>query len=191
MDSITLGVMIMRNTPNSKYILVLSLLMLSHPVWAAGSGSNVFSVTASVGQICSISTTTPLAFALYDPVGSNATVPLNATGQISIACSKGAFGLTIGMSDGIHALGSQRQMLGGTSSNSLQYNIVQPSSNLENAVCSFPGSIPWNSSGAGLLTLTSAPANTARVYNVCGTIPAGQDVSVDSYTDIVTASINF
>jgi spore coat protein U-like protein len=31
----------------------------------------------------------------------------------------------------------------------------------------------------------------ARVYNVCGSIPGGQDVSADSYTDTVSATINF
>jgi spore coat protein U-like protein len=41
------------------------------------------------------------------------------------------------------------------------------------------------------LTLTSAPTKVARVYNVCGTIPGGQDVPVDLYTDMVSATLNF
>jgi spore coat protein U-like protein len=73
----------------------------------------------------------------------------------------------------------------------LQYNIFQPSSSAPGTACTFPGSIAWTATGAGLLTLTSAPTKVSRVYNVCGTIPGGQDVAADTYTDTISASINF
>ena len=173
------------------YFLALCLTLFCGDLLAAGTATRTISVSASVSQICSITTTTALAFAVYDPVGTNATVPLNATGQISVACAKGSASMTIGMGDGAHVNGSQRQMVGLTSNNLLQYSIFQPPSNAENTICTFPGTIAWSNVGAGMLTLTSAPAKTARVYNVCGTIAAGQDVSVDTYLDTVTASINF
>ncbi len=157
----------------------------------AASGSTYFPVTASVTQNCSISTSSALAFSSYDPIGTNATAPLNATGQISVACSKGATGLTIGMDNGTHISGSQRQMLGGTAAGMLQYNIFQPPSNTPGAACTFPGTTAWTATGTGLLTLSSAPTKVTRVYSVCGTIPGGQDVSADTYTDTVGATINF
>jgi spore coat protein U-like protein len=157
----------------------------------SGSASTFFPVSASVSQTCTISTTSALGFSTYDPVGANATAPLNATGQISVACSKGASGLTIGMDNGAHVLGGQRQMIGGTAANLLQYNLFQPPGNAPSTACTFPGTTAWTAIGAGLLTLTAAPTKVVRAYNVCGTIPGGQDVTADTYTDTVGATINF
>lgn len=171
--------------------LIFNVLLIASRVVLAASASTSIPVSASVTQVCSISTTSALAFAGYDPIGTNATAPLNTTGQISISCSKGAAGLTIGMDNGTHVAAQQRQMIGATSTNLLQYSIFQPPSNAPNTACTFPGTTPWTNVGAGMLTLTSAPAKTARLYNVCGTIPGGQDVSADTYTDIVIATINF
>jgi spore coat protein U-like protein len=157
----------------------------------AASASTFVPVSASVTQNCTISTTSALAFTTYDPVGANATAALNATGQISVACSKGAVGLTIGMDNGTHNSGNQRQMLGATAVSSLLYNIFQPPNNTPGTVCTFPGTTAWSTVGTGLLTLTSAPTKVTRVYNVCGTIPGGQDVAADTYSDTVSATINF
>jgi spore coat protein U-like protein len=148
-------------------------------------------VTANVSQSCSISTVSALAFGTYDPIGANATAPLNASGQISVSCSKGALAVTIGMDGGANAVGAQRAMLGSAAKGLLNYNIFQPPTSTPGAACVYPGTTPWTATGAGLLTLTSATGKTARVYNVCGTIPGGQDVAVDSYTDTLGATLNF
>ena len=171
-------------------LAIIILLVTSEAVFAASVSTNI-PVSASVTQNCSITTTSALAFAAYDPIGTNATAALNATGQISVACSKGATGLTIGMDNGTHVAGAQRQMLGGTAASLLQYNIFQPPNNVPNTACTFPGTTAWTAIGAGLLTLTSAPTKVTRVYNVCGTIPGGQDVAADTYSDTVGATINF
>jgi len=168
----------------------IALIASSSAVFAASASTNI-PVSASVSQNCSISTSSALAFAAYDPIGANATAALNATGQISVACSKGATGLTLGMDNGAHVSGTQRQMLGGTAAGMLQYNIFQPPSSAPGTACTFPGSTAWTATGAGMLTLTSAPTKVTRLYNVCGTIPGGQDVAADTYTDTISASINF
>jgi len=169
---------------------VLSLSAISGDVLAA-SASTFVPVSASVTQNCAISTTSALAFTTYDPVGVNATTALNATGQISVACSKGAVGLTIGMDNGTHFAGTQRQMQGATAVSLLLYSIFQPPNNTPGTACTFPGTTAWTAIGTGLLTLTSAPTKATRVYNVCGTIPGGQDVAADTYSDTVGATINF
>jgi spore coat protein U-like protein len=175
---------------STQWAITLALMGLPGIGLAASSNATI-AVSALVAQNCTISTTAALAFASYDPVGTNATVALNATGKISIACSKGSAGITIGMDNGAHISGTQRQMIGGASANLLQYNIFHPPGSSPDTACTFPGATPWTANGAGLLILTSAPAKTAREYNVCGTIPGGQDVSADSYTDTVGATINF
>jgi spore coat protein U-like protein len=170
--------------------VALALSALSGVTLAATASTSV-PVSANVTQNCAISTSGALAFTTYDPVGVNASTPLNATGQISVTCSKGAIGLTIGMDNGAHVASAQRQMIGVTATNLLQYNLFQPPSNVPGTACTFPGTTAWTASGAGVLTLTSAPSKVARLYNVCGTIPAGQDVAADTYSDTVGATINF
>ena len=174
----------------SRTSLIMALLSSSGAVLAATATSNI-PVTTTVTQVCSISTTTALSFAGYNPIVANAIAALNATGQISVACSKGSTGLTIGLDNGAHVAGAQRQMAGTTITNLLQYNIYQPPNNTPSTACTFPGTTAWTNLGAGMLTLTSATAKTARVYSVCGTIPGGQDVAADAYSDIVIATINF
>jgi len=167
-----------------------TLIGLSGPLFAASTTTNV-AVSATVTQSCSITASAAIAFGAYDPIAANATAALNATGQVSVACSKGSTSLTIGLDNGTHVLVAQRQMQGTTAADLLQYNLFQPPSNTPGTACTFPGTIPWTATGAGLLTLTSAPTKVARLYNVCGTIPGGQDVSVGSYTDTVVATLNF
>lgn len=169
---------------------VTALSLISGSVFAS-TATATLAVSASISQNCSISTT-PLAFGAYDPVVTNASTPLNQNGSVTVACTKGASGLTVGMDNGLHVSGTQRQMLGGTSANDLQYNLFQPPNNTPGTACTYPGSTAWSTTGGGLLTLSSPASKAGRTYNVCGTIPAGQDVSVDSsYTDSVTATINF
>jgi spore coat protein U-like protein len=83
-------------------------------------------------------------------------------------------------------------MQGTAATDILLYNLFQPPSNVPGVACTFPATIPWNTTATtGVLTLTSAPTKAARLYNVCGTIPAGQDATTGSYTDTVIATLNF
>jgi spore coat protein U-like protein len=166
------------------------LLCVGELCWAASTPANI-GVSATVSQGCSIKTTSALAFGVYDPIGANSTTPLNATGQVSVACSKGATGMTIGMDNGIHVVGAQRHMQGSLITDVLLYNIFQPPPTAAGLPCAFPGTIAWTTTGAGLLTLTTALSKVARLYNVCGTIPGGQDVTTGNYTDTVIATLNF
>ncbi len=168
--------------------LAAALLSCGAPAFAASTPANI-AVSANVSTTCTI-TATPLAFGDYDPIGVNATTDKTGTGTVSVACAKGASTLTIGMSYGAHVSGTtQRQMLGPLATDLLSYNLFQPASNLPGAAC--PGTIPWTTTSPGLLVLSAAPSNAVRVYNVCGTIPQGQDTAVGAYTDTVIATLNF
>ena len=77
----------------------------------AASTSTSLSVTATVNNNCTISTAA-LAFGVYDPVVTNASSPLDGTGTVTIACTKGAT-TTIGLGLGSNASGSTRRMADG------------------------------------------------------------------------------
>ncbi|GAB3630567.1 Spore coat U domain-containing protein [Pandoraea terrae] len=155
----------------------------------AGSSNANLGVTASVAANCSI-TTTPVSFSAYDPVTANATAPLNATGTVSIACTKGA-APTIALGLGGNASGSALRMIGASSSNLLSYALYQPSATSPGAACSYSSPTVWGSSGSNVFNPGQATSKASRTYNVCGQIAGGQDVSVDSYSDTVVATVNF
>jgi len=91
--------------------LLCFALFLGSPglVRAAGSQSNVVVITASIPPSCTIGTAA-IAFAAYDPVNANATVPDDQSGEIVIRCTKGASGITVGLGNGSNNSGSQRRM---------------------------------------------------------------------------------
>ena len=178
----------------SAIAVVLLLSASGVSLGARAAASTPILVSATVSQACSISTKTNLVFGTYDPIGTNATAALNATGQISVACSKGASSVKIGMDNGTHAVGIQRNMAGTPVTNLLAYNIFQPPVT-PGAACVFTGNgtggVAWTNAEGGFMTLTNSPGKLDRTYNVCGSIPSNQDATVDTYTDTVTATINF
>jgi len=169
--------------------LALALVAVA-PAALAGSATSTVSVTASVAANCTI-TTAPVAFGAYDPVVTNASTPLNQNGSVTIACTKGsAPSITLGL--GSNASGSTRRMKGGTSGDFLTYELYQPPNNTAGTACTYPGTVVWELTGANVFTPTASPGKAAQTYNICGTVAAGQDITVDpSYTDSVVATVNF
>jgi len=156
----------------------------------AGTNTGSLSVTSSVAQTCTVSTTSTLAFGAYDPIAATA---LAGTGSVSLKCTKGSSAITIDLDAGSHASGSQRRMLGGTSGDFLNYGITQPSTTTPWTSCA--GSTVWGSTvGGSVYTpsgVTWSPA-TAQAFTVCGSVPPVQNVSADaSYTDTVLVTVNF
>ena len=147
----------------------------------AGTATSSFNVTASVTNNCTITSST-LAFGAYDPLVANASTALDAAGSVDITCTKGA-ATTIGLNTGNNsasASGTTRAMSNGASG-ILSYEIYQNSGR----------TTVWTNSGAGLLTPPVAPSKATRSFPTYGRIPAGQDPDAGSYTDTVTATVNF
>ncbi|MGH8733475.1 MAG: Csu type fimbrial protein, partial [Burkholderiales bacterium] len=168
--------------------------VLSFSAWA-GESTSVLAVTASVAQNCLISANA-VAFGSYDPVVTNSAsgAALNGTGSVSVTCTRSSTGVTITLGLGSHATGSTRRMVGGGSGAFLAYELYQPSATTPAATCSFPGTTIWNATGGGIFTPTGVAdwgAASPKTFNVCGTVPRGQDAAADSYTDSVIATINF
>jgi spore coat protein U-like protein len=149
---------------------------------AATANANL-AVSATVNTNCTIATT-PVAFGVYDP---NAVAPLNATGTVTIACTKGT-NTTIGLGLGSFPSGTTRQM--DDSGARLTYELFQPASNAVGAACAY--TTVWGATiGTNTLAPAQAPSKVARTYNVCGQMAAGQDPTAGSYSDTVVATVNF
>ena len=163
---------------------------------AAVTNTATLPVTASVAASCSISTTA-VAFGAYDPIVANAAAgsDLNqgTNGTIVVNCLAGSTSVSIGLNNGGNYSGGVRNMVGGVSGGLLAYHLYLPSATTPSAACTFPGTTEW---GTTIGTDTLDPADgtwdgTDKTFYVCGTVPKGQSPAADSYTDSVTASVNF
>jgi spore coat protein U-like protein len=152
------------------------VLGMAAPAFAQTATANL-TVNATVVKNCTISTT-PVAFGNYDTVGVNATNPLDGTGSVIIACTKGA-GTRIDLGLGANATGTTRRMAGG--GDFLTYELYTTTAR----------TTVWGSGAGTGLTVTAAPNRTARTFSVFGRVPAAQDVTATTYTDTVVATINF
>jgi spore coat protein U-like protein len=164
--------------------------LLGSGLAAAATATTNLSVTASIAANCTISTT-PIAFGAYDPVVANLTTDKDGTGTVTVACTKGASGLEIGMGNGSYYSGGTRRVFDGTA-DYLNYSIYKPSTNTPGDPCAY--TTAWGTGvapSANNLALTNAPSKAGRTYNVCGRMPQGQDAAVGSYTDTVVATIYF
>ena len=160
----------------------------------ADQTQSTLSVTASVAQNCLISTNA-VAFGAYDPVVTNSATgaALNGIGSVSVTCTRSSTGINITLGAGSNASGSTRRMVGGSTGAFLAYELYQPSATTPAATCTFPGTTVWNAA-SGTFTpsgIADWGAAAPKSFNVCGTVPRGQDAAADSYTDSVIATITF
>jgi spore coat protein U-like protein len=149
----------------------------------AATATSNFTVTATVVSSCTIATT-GISFGNYDPVVANSTTPLDANGSVTVACTAGA-ATTIGMGQGANqdptstAAVPVRRMLSGA--NHVRYDLFQDSTR----------ATPWGDVGT-TSAMTYASVSFAPVsFPIYGRMPSGQDVQTGSYTDTVTATIQF
>lgn len=142
----------------------------------AASRSRSIAVSISVITNCTISTS-PLTFGTFDPVVAHAVAPLDSTGAVTITCTKGA-APTVDLNLGQYASASVRRMWGGT--DHLTYELYQDAGRTQ----------VW---GTGVQSMTPpvAPGKAPRSFTVYGRIAGGQDVVAGSYSDTVTATVNF
>jgi spore coat protein U-like protein len=173
----------------NKDVIFAAILLFLIPCAFAATTTATLSVTASVAAVCTVSATSAVAFGTYN---TQSVSDQAGTGSISVRCTKGSSGVTIGLNTGVNGSGSQARMTDG-STNFINYALYQPTTTTPGAACptSAATGTAWTNTGAGLFTLTAAPSNVARTYNVCGFIPNSQDVPAGSYTDTVTATVTF
>src|SRR5436190_621224 len=74
----------------------------------------------------------------------------------------------------------------------LNYGITQPATTSPWTSCA--GSTVWGSTVGGSVYTPSGvtwSAAAAQAFTVCGSVPAAQNISAQSYSDTVTVTVNF
>src|SRR6185503_1005233 len=165
-------------------LMALCFLMLSATAFAA-TKNTTFTVSADVVANCTISASN-LAFGNYDPVVANNTTgaDLYANSTLTVACTKGAPNVWIGLDAGANsasASGTTRAMAAG--GNFLSYELYTANPNPT------AGAAWGNTQATGRSYVPTSKAATA--LTVFGRLLKGQDASIGSYTDTVTATINY
>jgi spore coat protein U-like protein len=179
----------------TRLALGLALLFFGAPTLAGTftTGAATVSAKTTVNSNCTISTTA-IAFGSYDPIGTNAAggSALNAPGSISLTCLKNS-SPTIELGNGSY-FSSTRRLKDARSGDFLSYETYQPSAATPGAACSYSGTI-WGRTGTHGMTFTPSAtwsASSTFSFNVCGSVPAGQNPSVGTgYQDTIVATVNF
>lgn len=170
----------------SKPITLISLALLGFSFAAhAGTSTGTFQVTASVAKSCNIGSTSDVAFGAYAPAGSHLATPLDASGSVSIVCTKGTT-YEVTLDQGLNPAGGstcaspQRRMAAG--SERLAYQLYRDSARTQ----------IWGCDASNLLsgTATTGPSSPEN-HTVYGRIPPGQDVADGSFSDTITVTVNF
>ncbi len=152
-----------------------AMLVVSDSAARADSNSGTFTVTAAVVAKCTIDTTTAnIDFGSYDAF---ATQDYAQSGDVVVACTKNAPNLKIALSGGSNydTVSKLNQMASGTER--LKYGLYQESGH----------TTAWHNASRDI----SSVGKAGVTYTIYGLAKAQQDVGVGSYSDTVTATINF
>ena len=165
-------------------LIALSVVLFSVPAFAA-STNTTFQVQATVIANCTISAVN-LNFGNYDPISANAAAGSDLYGNttVTVACTKGAPNVWIGLDAGANsasAVGTTRAMA--SAGNFLNYDLYLANPNPA------PGAVWGNTQATGKSYVAASKAATA--ITVFGRVPKNQDAAVGTYTDTITATINY
>lgn len=146
---------------------VAAILVATPRAAHAASVQGTFTVTAAVVKNC-IVTTNNIDLGNYDPTS---TVQLSVTQNVSVSCTKGTSGVSIG-------LASTSWTLKDGSGNAIPYKIFQGATSTDWTAT------PWTG-------ISFAAAKTAQNFGANAKPDVGVDVPVGTYTDTVTVTVTF
>lgn len=148
-------------------LAAICILALSSVAMAATKTNNL-NVTASVAANCNIVSVTDVAFGAYDPTSAT---DLDVNGDLIFRCTKNTAYKTY--------LVGVRQMVGAVNADNLNFELYSDAG--RTTVYSSD-----NSGGS-----TNAPDNSPITSTIYGRVTALQDVSVDTYSRVLTATVEY
>ena len=151
---------------NTKRLLVMLAMMIG-TLYASDAHA----------QACTISATS-VNFGTYNVFSGS---DVDSTGTVTYRCNGSAHNITVGLTQGASATFNPRRMQKGAEV--LNYNLFVDASRTS----------IWGdgTSGTSVYQIANPPNNTNVNLTVYGRVQAGQDVSAGSFSDTVTAVINF
>jgi spore coat protein U-like protein len=128
---------------------------------------------------CTFSSIAGVNFGSYDVLSAS---PRTATGTITYSCKTvaGVHLMTMDLSAGTSGTFANRTLKSGA--NVLNYNLYSTAANTQ---------VWGNGTGTTYEFSVDPTDRNAHSVTVYGTIPAGQNVGVGSYTDTITVTMNF
>ena len=155
-------------------LMIAATLLMAPAVFASANAR--FQVSAAVSADCRISVS-DLSFGQYDPLGQNSSRELNAAAGVSMLCTRDARA-TIVMDAGRNPLGTSRAMASGDQH--VAYQIYRDADRTQ----------VWGS-GGDALQFVSTGVQQPQQFVVYARIPPGQEVASGTYSDVVTATVDF
>lgn len=156
------------------FIVAAATLLMATTISASTSAR--FEVTTTVTADCSI-TVTDLSFGQYDPLGQNGSRELNAAAGVSMVCTRAARA-NIVIDAGRSPIGSSRGLASG--GQRVAYQIYRDADRTQ----------VWGTGAEGL-QFVSAGVQSPKQFVVYARIPPGQEVPSGTYSDVVTATVDF
>lgn len=173
-----------------------AMLLLADAPARAASVSKTFNATASVSAKCVMSNVADLSFGSYDPVVTNASTALPGSTSFTLTCTRNAspvVSLSVANANFGQNVAGKRAMNNGTNAagNYLSYDLFVPSSVGDTSTASATIAY-WGDGTSGTSTFAPPVPNvSAQTVTIFGSVIGGQDVEIGTYTDSVTATVNF
>jgi spore coat protein U-like protein len=146
---------------------------------ADGRATIKLDVTAMVSPNCRM-TLTPLNFGSYDPLGAHGSQELDATATLSLTCTRNSIA-TIAIDQGQNPAGGGLSRRLASGEQRLDYEIYRDAARTQT----------WSSGTNAVRYVSAAGISTSSDMMVYGRIPHGQEVAAGSYSDVVTATVDF
>jgi spore coat protein U-like protein len=126
--------------------------------------------------------TTPVNFGNFDVFSGYV---LDSTGTLTVSCNnpeQKPIPVNISINSGISGKFNPRQMQGSNGTDRLNYYLFTDPS----------GAVIWGDGTGGSSTVTGTVTKTSTLSStIYGRIPAGQNVGVGTYTDVLTATVTW